>query len=276
MRTKAEKTILYVILTALSILFLSPTLIVIMNSFKGKLYISNEPFQLPNEQTFSGITNFISGIEKTGFLSALKWSLFITIGATIVIVFFTSMTAWYITRVKTRFTKFLYYLIVFSMVVPFQMVMFTMTKVANTLSLDNPVGLIILYLGFGAGLSTFMYVGFIKSIPLEIEESAMIEGCNPVQTFFLIVMPMLKPITTTIAILNVMWVWNDYLLPYLIVGTDYATIPIAVQYLRGGYGSIDMGAMMALLVIAIIPIVIFYSVCQKYIIEGIADGAVKS
>lgn len=276
MRTKAEKTILYVILTALSILFLSPTLIVIMNSFKGKLYISNEPFQLPNEQTFSGITNFISGIEKTGFLSALKWSLFITIGATIVIVFFTSMTAWYITRVKTRFTKFLYYLIVFSMVVPFQMVMFTMTKVANTLSLDNPVGLIILYLGFGAGLSTFMYVGFIKSIPLEIEEAAMIDGCNPIQNFFLIVMPMLKPITTTIAILNVMWVWNDYLLPYLIVGTDYATIPIAVQYLRGGYGSIDMGAMMALLVIAIIPIVIFYSVCQKYIIEGIADGAVKS
>lgn len=275
MRTKVEKTILYVILTALSILFLSPTLIVIMNSFKGKLYISNAPFQLPNEQTFAGIINFTSGIEKTGFLSALKWSLFITIGATILIVFFTSMTAWYITRVKTRFTKLLYYLIVFSMVVPFQMVMFTMTKVANTLSLDNPVGLIILYLGFGTGLSTFMYVGFIKSVPLEIEEAAMIDGCSPVQTFFLIVMPMLKPITITIAILNVMWVWNDYLLPYLIVGTDYATIPIAVQYLRGGYGSIDMGAMMALLVIAIIPIVIFYAVCQKYIIEGIAAGAVK-
>lgn len=275
MRTKVEKTILYVILTAASILFLSPTLIVIMNSFKGKLYISNAPFQLPNEQTFAGITNFTSGIEKTGFLSALKWSLFITIGATILIVFFTSMTAWYITRVKTRFTKLLYYLIVFSMVVPFQMVMFTMTKVANTLSLDNPVGLIILYLGFGTGLSTFMYVGFIKSVPLEIEEAAMIDGCSPVQTFFLIVMPMLKPITITIAILNVMWVWNDYLLPYLIVGTDYPTIPIAVQYLRGGYGSIDMGAMMALLVIAIIPIVIFYAVCQKYIIEGIAAGAVK-
>lgn len=275
MKSKLEKTILYVILTALSLLFISPTLIVLINSFKGKLYISNEPFQLPNEQTFAGITNFTSGIEKTGFLSALKWSLFITIGATIVIVFFTSMTAWYITRVKTRFTKLLYYLIVFSMVVPFQMVMFTMTKVANTLSLDNPVGLIILYLGFGAGLSTFMYVGFIKSIPLEIEEAAMIDGCSPVQTFFLIVMPMLKPITTTIAILNVMWVWNDYLLPYLIVGTDYATIPIAVQYLRGGYGAIDMGAMMALLVIAIIPIVIFYAVCQKYIIEGIAAGAVK-
>ncbi len=275
MKSKLEKTILYVILTALSLLFISPTLIVLINSFKGKLYISNEPFQLPNEQTFAGITNFTSGIEKTGFLSALKWSLFITIGATIVIVFFTSMTAWYITRVKTRFTKLLYYLIVFSMVVPFQMVMFTMTKVANTLSLDNPVGLIILYLGFGAGLSTFMYVGFIKSIPLEIEEAAMIDGCSPVQSFFLIVMPMLKPITTTIAILNVMWVWNDYLLPYLIVGTDYATIPIAVQYLRGGYGAIDMGAMMALLVIAIIPIVIFYAVCQKYIIEGIAAGAVK-
>lgn len=206
MKSKLEKTILYVILTALSLLFISPTLIVLINSFKGKLYISNEPFQLPNEQTFAGITNFTSGIEKTGFLSALKWSLFITIGATIVIVFFTSMTAWYITRVKTRFTKLLYYLIVFSMVVPFQMVMFTMTKVANTLSLDNPVGLIILYLGFGAGLSTFMYVGFIKSVPLEIEEAAMIDGCSPVQTFFLIVMPMLKPITTTIAILNVMWV----------------------------------------------------------------------
>ncbi|WP_024615935.1 carbohydrate ABC transporter permease [Clostridium sp. Ade.TY] len=275
MKSKLEKTILYVILTALSLLFISPTLIVLINSFKGKLYISNEPFKLPNEQTFAGITNFTSGIEKTGFLSALKWSLFITIGATIVIVFFTSMTAWYITRVKTRFTKLLYYLIVFSMVVPFQMVMFTMTKVANTLSLDNPVGLIILYLGFGAGLSTFMYVGFIKSVPLEIEEAAMIDGCSPVQTFFLIVMPMLKPITTTIAILNVMWVWNDYLLPYLIVGTDYATIPIAVQYLRGGYGAIDIGAMMALLVIAIIPIVIFYAVCQKYIIEGIAAGAVK-
>ena len=185
------------------------------------------------------------------------------------------MTAWFITRVKSKFTSFLYYLFVLSMIVPFQMVMFPMSKVANMLSLDNPLGIIIIYLGFGAGLSVFMFSGFVKSIPIDIEEAAMIDGCTPIKTFFLIVLPLLKPIAITIAILNVMWIWNDYLLPYLLLGTEYKTLPIAVQYLRGGYGAVDMGAMMAVLVLAIIPIVIFYLSCQKHIIEGIAAGAVK-
>ena len=185
------------------------------------------------------------------------------------------MTAWYITRVKSKFTSCLYYLFVLSMIVPFQMVMFPMSKVANMLSLDNPLGIIIIYLGFGSGLSVFMFSGFVKSIPIDIEEAAMIDGCSPVKTFFLIVLPLLKPIAITIAILNVMWIWNDYLLPYLLLGTEYKTIPIAVQYLRGGYGAVDMGAMMAILVLAIIPIIIFYLTCQKHIIEGIAAGAVK-
>ena len=185
------------------------------------------------------------------------------------------MTAWYITRVKSKVTSFLYYLFVFSMIVPFQMVMFTMSKIANMLSLDNPIGIIIIYLGFGAGLSVFMFSGFVKSIPIDIEEAAMIDGCNPIQTFFLIVLPLLKPIAITVAILNVMWIWNDYLLPTLVLGSDYKTLPMAVQYLRGGYGAVDMGAMMAVLVLAIIPIVIFYLVCQKHIIEGVAAGAVK-
>ena len=275
MKSKGGKIVLFVILTILALLFLAPTLIVLMNSFKGKLFISKIPFELPSAETFSGLLNYTEGVSKTNFWVACGWSLFVTICSTIVIVLFTSMTAWYITRVKNKFTTALYYLIVFSMIVPFQMVMFTMTKVANTLSLDNPLGLIVLYLGFGAGLSTFMYSGFIKAIPLEIEEAAMIDGCNPIQTFFMIVIPLLKPITTTIVILNVMWIWNDYLLPYLVIGNEYPTIPIAVQYLRGGYGAIDMGAMMALLVLAIIPIVIFYMVCQKHINEGIAAGAVK-
>ena len=185
------------------------------------------------------------------------------------------MTAWYITRVKSKLTSFLYYLFVFSMIVPFQMVMFTMSKIANMLSLDNPFGIIIIYLGFGAGLSVFMFSGFVKSIPIDIEEAAMIDGCNPIQTFFLIVLPLLKPIAITISILNVMWIWNDYLLPTLVLGSDYRTLPMAVQYLRGGYGAVDMGAMMAILVLAIIPIIVFYLVCQKHIIEGIAAGAVK-
>lgn len=275
MKSKGRNIILYVILTCLAILFLAPIFIVLMNSFKGKLFISSEPFKLPTAETFSGLQNYVGGIEKTKFISALGYSLWITIGSTAVIILFSSMLAWYITRVKNKFTSAIYYLIVFSMIVPFQMVMFTMTKVANTLNLDNPYGIIILYLGFGAGLSTFMYCGFVKSIPLEIEEAAMMDGCNPIQTFFLIVVPLLKPITTTITILNVMWIWNDYLLPYLVIGSDYPTIPIAVQYLRGGYGAIDMGAMMGVLVLAITPIVIFYLLAQKYIIEGIAAGAVK-
>ncbi|CAM2077727.1 MAG: carbohydrate ABC transporter permease [Clostridium sp.] len=272
---KKNNILLYIILTVLSVLFLAPIFIVLYNSFKGKLYISRTPFALPNATTFSGLDNYINGIEKTGFISAFGLSVFITICSTAVIILFTSMTAWYITRVKSKVTSFLYYLFVFSMIVPFQMVMFTMSKIANMLSLDNPIGIIIIYLGFGAGLSVFMFSGFVKSIPIDIEEAAMIDGCNPIQTFFLIVLPLLKPIAITVAILNVMWIWNDYLLPTLVLGSDYKTLPMAVQYLRGGYGAVDMGAMMAVLVLAIIPIVIFYLVCQKHIIEGVAAGAVK-
>lgn len=272
---KKNNVLLYLILSILSIVFLAPIFIVLYNSFKGKLYISRSPFALPNSTSFSGLANYVNGIDKTGFISAFGYSLFITVGSTAVIILFTSMTAWYITRVKSKFTSCLYYLFVLSMIVPFQMVMFPMSKVANMLRLDNPLGIIIIYLGFGSGLSVFMFSGFVKSIPIDIEEAAMIDGCSPVKTFFLIVLPLLKPIAITIAILNVMWIWNDYLLPYLLLGTEYKTIPIAVQYLRGGYGAVDMGAMMAILVLAIIPIVIFYLTCQKHIIEGIAAGAVK-
>lgn len=263
---KKNNVLLYLILSILSIVFLAPIFIVLYNSFKGKLYISRSPFALPNSTSFSGLANYVNGIDKTGFISAFGYSLFITVGSTAVIILFTSMTAWYITRVKSKFTSCLYYLFVLSMIVPFQMVMFPMSKVANMLSLDNPLGIIIIYLGFGSGLSVFMFSGFVKSIPIDIEEAAMIDGCSPVKTFFLIVLPLLKPIAITIAILNVMWIWNDYLLPYLLLGTEYKTIPIAVQYLRGGYGAVDMGAMMAILVLAIIPIVIFYLTDRKSVV----------
>lgn len=269
------KTLLYLLLIGIGLAFLAPIIIVLYNSFKGKFYISDDPFALPNAETFSGIENYISGIEKTGFPAAFGWSLFITVFSVIAIVLFTSMTAWYIVRVKNGFTKALYYIFVFSMIVPFQMVMFTMTKTVADLGLDTPWGLIIVYLGFGAGLAVFMFCGFVKSVPVEIEEAAMIDGCNPIQTFFHVVFPIMKPTAITVAILDAMWIWNDYLLPYLLIGSEYKTIPIAVQYLRGGYGSVDMGAMMAMLVLSIIPIVVFYLSCQKYIIKGIVAGAVK-
>lgn len=269
------KVFLYILLAVISILFLAPVFVVLMNSFKSKFFISEEPFKLPDSSTFSGLENYISGLQKTGFFSAFGWSLFITVFSVIAIVLFTSMTAWYIVRVKNKFTKALYYIFVFSMVVPFQMVMFTMTKTAGDLNLDTPWGIILIYLGFGAGLAVFMFCGFLKSVPLEIEEAAMIDGCSPIQTFFLVVFPILKPTAITVAILDAMWIWNDYLLPYLLIGSDYKTIPIAVQYLKGGYGSVDMGAMMAMLVLSIIPIVVFYLFCQKYIIKGIVAGAVK-
>lgn len=273
--SKLKETIIFIILLLLAILFLAPIFIVFMNSFKGKFFISDTPFLLPNSKTFSGLDNYINGVSKTGFMQAFGWSLFITVCSVAVIILFTSMTAWYITRVKSKFTSGLYYLFAFSMIVPFQMVMFTMVKVANVLHLDNPFGIIIIYLGFAAGLSVFIFSGFVKSIPLEIEEASVIDGCNPLQTFFMVVFPILKPTAITVAILNAMWIWNDYLLPYLLIGSEYKTIPIAIQYLRGGYGSIDMGAMMAVLVLAIIPIITFYFVCQKYIIEGVVSGAVK-
>ena len=270
-----QDNVTFLFLLILAVLYLTPIFIILMNSFKGRFFISDTPFALPTSQTFVGIKNYINGIEKTGFILSFGYSLFITVFSVGTIVLFTSMTAWCITRVKSKISSLIYYILIFSMIVPFQMVMFTMSKMANIMHLDNPIGIIVLYLGFGAGLSVFIFSGFIKTIPYEIEEAATIDGCSPIQTFFLIVLPILQPIYITVAILNTMWIWNDYLLPYLVIGSNYRTIPIAVQYLQGGYGSRDMGAMMAMLVLAIVPIVIFYLTCQKYIIKGVAAGAVK-
>lgn len=272
---KKSNNVLFFFMTILAITFLVPIFIVLMNSFKGQFFISDAPISFPTEQTFVGFTNYLNGIEKINFFSAFGYSLFITAGSVLLITICTSMTAWYITRVKSKITSLMYYLFAFSMIVPFQMVMFTMSKTVNVLRLDNPVGMILIYLGFGAGLSVFMFAGFIKSIPLEIEEAAMIDGCNPIQTFFLVVFPILKPTAITVSILNTMWIWNDYLLPYLVIGNKYRTLPVAIQYLQGGYGSRDMGALMAMLILAIIPIVVFYLSAQKYIIKGVISGAVK-
>lgn len=274
-KAKVSNVLIFTFLLLLSLIFLIPVITVVLNSFKNKFSISQTPFVLPNGDTFVGFENYISGIEDTGFITAFFWSLFITVFSVLVIVVFTSMTAWYITRVKSQPNRILYYLFVFSMIVPFQMVMFTMSKIANVLKLDNPFGLILIYLGFGAGLSVFIFSGFIKSVPISLEEASIIDGCNAFQTFWQVVFPILKPTAITVAILNTMWIWNDYLLPSLVIGSDYKTIPIAVQYLKGGYGSVDMGAMMAMLVLAILPVIVFYLSCQKYIIKGVAAGAVK-
>lgn len=267
---------LTLIFSLISIAYIMPIVIVLMNSFKRKIFISNRPFALPDAKSFVKIENYINGIQKTDFFRAFGYTLFITVGSVFVIVLCTSMCAWYISRVKNKWTTGIYYLFAFSMIVPFQMVMFTLSKIADMLHLGNPVGIIIVYLGFGAGLAVFMFCGFVRSIPLEIEESAMIDGCNPVQTYFKIVFPIMKPTAISVAILETMWVWNDYLLPYLVLKINkYKTIQIAIQYLKGGYGAIDMGAMMAMIVLAIIPIILFYGFCQKYIIEGVISGAVK-
>ena len=268
--------VLTIFFSLLSVAYIMPIIIVIFNSFKKKIFISNRPFSLPDAKSFAGLENYINGIEKIQLPKAFGYSLFITVGSVFVIILCTSMCAWYITRVKSSITTGMYYLFAFSMIVPFQMVMFTLSKIADILKLGNPVGIIIVYLGFGAGLAVFMFCGFVKSIPLEIEESAMIDGCNPIQTYFRIVFPVMKPTAISVAILEAMWVWNDYLLPYLVLDIKkYKTIPIAIQYLKGGYGAIDMGAMMGVLVLSIIPIIIFYACCQKYIIEGVVAGAVK-
>ncbi|MBQ8351039.1 MAG: carbohydrate ABC transporter permease [Clostridia bacterium] len=272
---RVTNTLLVILLAALTALFILPIIIVLMNSFKGQFYISAEPFKLPSPDTFVGLENYISGIQKIGFFSALGYSLFITVFSVLTILLFTSMASWYLARVRTRTTKIIYYVLIFSMIVPFQMVMFTMSKIANVLHLENPIGIILIYLGFGAGLSVFMFYGFIRSIPLAIEEAAEIDGCTPPQRFFYVILPILKPISITVAVLNAMWVWNDYLLPLLVIGSKYRTIPVAVQYLQGGYGSRDMGALMAMLVLAIIPIVLFYALMQKHIIRGVVAGAVK-
>ncbi|WP_373751861.1 carbohydrate ABC transporter permease [Jeotgalibaca porci] len=248
---------------------------IFINSFKGKLYISEDLFSLPNSTTFVGLDNYIRGIETVNFWHAFGYSVLITVLSVGTIVLLTAMTAWFIVRVKNKFTSALYYLFVFSMIVPFQMVMFTLTWFANQMHLDNPLGIVFVYLGFGSGLSVFVFTGFIKSVPKEIEEAAIIDGCGPIRTFFLVVLPILKPTVITVSILNAMWIWNDYLLPYLLLGTEYKTIPIAIQYLQGSYGNTDYGALMALLVLAIIPVIVFYLSSQKHIIKSITAGAVK-
>ena len=274
-RKKVTNGIIFALLVLLSAFFIYPILLVVLNSFKGKAYISTTPFMLPNSTSGVGLDNYINGLAKTHFFSAFGYSLFITVFSVAAIIILCSMAAWYITRVKGKLTTGLYYLFIISMVVPFQMVMYTMTKVSNVLHIDNPVGIIVLYTGFGAGMAVFMFAGFVKGIPLEVEEAALIDGCSPVGIFFRVVLPMLKPILITVAILNAMWVWNDYLLPYLVLGSNYRTIPVAIQYLKSGYGSIDYGHLMAMIVLSLIPIVAFYFACQKYIVEGIVAGAVK-
>ena len=273
---KTKNAIMFTVLSALAILFLAPIFIVLMNSFKSKFQILSSPFSFPTSETFVGITNYINGINQSGILLSFVRSLFITVASVLLIVIATSMTAWYITRVRTKGAKLMYYLFVFSMIVPFQMVMFTLTYIVSKIGFNNVFGIVPVYLGFGAGLSVFMLSGFIKGIPLEIEEAATIDGCNPLQSFFLVVFPILKPTAITVAILNAMWIWNDYLLPYLVLGTREKTLPVTIQIaMQGAYGATDWGGVMAMLVLAIIPIVIFYLSAQKYIIKGVIAGAVK-
>ena len=269
-------TLLTVIFTLLSLLYLYPIVLVFINSFKKKAYISKAPFEIPTGKMYVGLENYIRGIKQTGLIQAFGWSLFITILSVAVIILCCSMCAWYICRVKTKFTKVLYMLCLWAMIVPFQMEMFTLSKIANMLHMGNPWGLIVIYLGFGAGLSVFMFTGFMKSIPLEIEEAAMIDGCNPLQTFFLIDIHILKPTMISVGILEAMWVWNDYLLPTLVLDIKkYKTIPMLIQYFRGSYGRVEMGPMMASIMLTVIPIIIVYLAGQKYIIKGVAAGAVK-
>ena len=275
---KLGKGLLSFFMAVISVIYISPIFIVLLNSFKLKTAISASPFSLPNAKNFVGLENFTRGITfgDYPFYKSVFFSAVITILSTLAILLFTSMAAWYITRVDNALCRGIYYLCVFSMIVPFQMVMYTMTYVVNKVNFDNVFGITLIYLGFGAGLSVFMLAGFIKSVPLEIEEAATIDGAGPLQSFFMVVMPILKPTAITVAILNAMWIWNDYLLPYLVLGTDEKTIPVAIQIaMQGAYGATDYGGLMAMLVLAIIPIVIFYAACQKYIIKGVVAGAVK-
>jgi len=267
-----------VVFALLSIVWLIPIIEVLINSFKNNGAINLNAFALPTSETFVGLDNYVKGMTfgNYPFLKSAAYSLLITVVSVFLILLFTSMTAWYIARVNSLFSKIFYYLCLFSMIVPFQMVMFTLTFTADQLKMNTPYTIPIIYLGFGAGLAIFMFVGFIKGLPLEIEEAAAIDGCGPVRTFFQVVLPMLKPTLISVGILEVMWVWNDYLLPYLVLDrTKYMTIPIHVQYLKGSYGSVDLGATMAVIMLSIIPIIIVYIFCQKYIIKGVAAGAVK-
>ena len=276
-KKKVGNTILVVILTILSLLWIYPVFMILINSLKKESAISTgSVFKLPTAETFAGLENYINAIESKGFLNSLGYSLFITITSVAAILFFCSMCAWYITRVKGILSKVLYFLFVFSMVVPFQMVMFTLSQTADKLRLNTPWNIWVIYLGFGAGLAVFMFCGFVKSIPLEVEEAALIDGCNPIQTFFKIDMHMLAPTMISVGILEAMWVWNDYLLPTLVLDIKkYKTIPMLIQYFRGSYGKVEMGPMMASIMLTIIPIIIVYLSGQKYIIKGVASGAVK-
>ena len=275
---KRRKTTLTVILSVICIIYVLPVLSVLINSFKQNSFVKTDTFALPNAESWAGVSNFVKGMTfgNYPFWKSVLFSVFITIVSTFLILLFTSMAAWYIARVNSTFCKIVYYLCVFSMVVPFQMVMFTLSKTADTLKLNTPWTIPVVYLGFGAGLAIFMFVGFVKSIPLEIEEAASIDGCGPIRTYFSVVFPMLRPTMISVGILEIMWVWNDYLLPYLVLDRKkYMTIPILIQFLKGSYGTVDLGATMALILLSIIPVIIFYLFCQKYIIKGVAAGAVK-
>ena len=265
-----------ILLILLAAVFLLPIGLVILNSFKSRLYISAAPFSLPTAETFVGLENYLSGLRSAGFAAAFGRSVFITVGSVLLLVVGCSMTAWYLTRWHTLVGKLLYLLFVFSMIVPFQMVMYTLTYVVGQLGLDTVVGILPVYLGFGAGLSVFILSGFVRSIPRELEEAAMMDGAGPLRCFFEVIFPVMRPTAVTVAILNAMWIWNDYLLPYLVLGTDQKTVPVAIQIaMQGAYGSTDYGGLMAMLVLAIVPIIAFYLVGQKYIISGVIAGAVK-
>ena len=270
--------ILTIFFAVLCLVWVYPIIEVVINSFKENNYVNLDPFALPNSESFVGFANYVKGMTfgNYPFLKSVFYSLFITVVSVALILVLCSMTAWYVVRVKSTFSKIFYYLCLFSMIVPFQMVMFTLTFTADKLNLNTPYTIPIVYLGFGAGLAIFMFRGFIKGLPVEIEEAAAIDGCGPLRTFFLVVLPMLKPTLISVGILELMWVWNDYLLPYLVLDrTKYMTIPIHVQYLKGSYGAVDLGATMAVIMLSIIPIIVVYMFCQKHIIKGVAAGAVK-
>lgn len=274
---------LTIVFSIISLVYVFPVLAVVVNSFKTNTYVKTDTFMLPindaeHPDIWAGFSNFINGMTfgEYPFVKSVIYSVIITIVSTFLILLCTSMAAWYIARVDSFFCKVIYYLCVFSMVVPFQMVMFTLSRTADTMHLNTPWTIPIVYLGFGAGLAIFMFVGFVKSIPIEIEEAAAIDGCGPLRTYFTIVFPMLRPTLISVGILEIMWIWNDYLLPYLVLDrNEYRTIPIHIQYLKGSYGTVDLGATMALILLSIIPVIIFYLACQKYIIKGVAAGAVK-
>ena len=272
-----SNTLLTVFLTVLSVVWVYPVIMILFNSLKLENAIStNTAFQLPAAETFAGLQNYANAIGSKGFVTAFFTSMLITLTSVAAILLFCSMCAWYITRVENIFTKLVYFLFVFSMVVPFQMLMFTLAATSDQLKLNTPWNIWVIYLGFGAGLAVFMFAGFMKSIPLEIEEAAMIDGCNPVQTFFMIVLPVLKPTMISVGILETMWVWNDYLLPYLVLDRKkYTTVPILIQYFKGSFGRVEMGPMMACIMLTVLPIIVVYLICQKHIIKGVVAGAVK-